>query len=111
MNMEKFVGREKELEVLKMLYASQKSEFIAVYGRRRVGKTFLVRTAFKNQFTFQVTALANVKLSQQLTNFHIALQNVYPTVANTPADNWFIAFQQLTNYIESLRTSQSIVFR
>jgi len=110
MNMEKFVGREKELEVLKMLYASQKSEFIAVYGRRRVGKTFLVRTAFKNQFTFQVTALANVKLSQQLTNFHIALQNVYPAVASTPVDNWFTAFQQLTGYIESLKEPRKVLF-
>lgn len=108
--MEKFIGREKELEVLKSLYASQKSEFIAVYGRRRVGKTFLVRTAFKNQFTFQVTALANVKLSQQLTNFHIALQNVYPGVANTPADNWFTAFQQLTCYIESLKEPRKVLF-
>jgi len=108
--MEKFIGREKELEVLKSLYASQKSEFIAVYGRRRVGKTFLVRTAFRNQFTFQVTALANVKLSQQLTNFQIALQNVYPGVANTPADNWFTAFQQLTCYIESLKEPRKVLF-
>jgi hypothetical protein len=108
--MEKLIGREKELEVFKSLYASQRSEFIAVYGRRRVGKTFLVRSAFENQFTFQVTAMANVKLSQQLTNFNIALQNIYPAVANTPATNWFTAFQQLINYIESIKTPRKVLF-
>jgi uncharacterized protein len=108
--MEKFIGREKELEVFRSLLTSGKSEFIAVYGRRRVGKTFLVRSAFKNQFAFQVTALANAKLSQQLTNFHIAIQKVYPAVQNTPANNWFIAFQHLTNYIERLQTPRKVLF-
>ena len=44
--MNKLIGRKKELETLKSLLNSNKSEFIAVYGRRRVGKTFLIRSAF-----------------------------------------------------------------
>ncbi len=58
----------------KTLANSNKSEFIAVYGRRRVGKTFLIRQAFEHKFSFQVTAIANAKTSQQLYNFNIALQ-------------------------------------
>lgn len=64
--MEQIIGREKELGLLDRLYHSNKSEFIAVYGRRRVGKTFLIRSAFENKFSFQITGLANVSLKQQL---------------------------------------------
>jgi len=52
--MNKLIGRKKELETLKSLLNSNKSEFIAVYGRRRVGKTFLIRSAFNQQFAFHV---------------------------------------------------------
>ena len=45
------IGRKKELLSLKEAMESDQSEFIAVYGRRRVGKTFLIRQAFGNAFT------------------------------------------------------------
>ena len=38
-----FIGREKEIDILKKYYSSSKSELVAVYGRRRVGKTYLIR--------------------------------------------------------------------
>ena len=72
--MDDIIGRKNELSVLKSLITSKKSEFVAVYGRRRVGKTFLIRSAFDERFTFNVTALGNAKLVQQLANFHIALK-------------------------------------
>lgn len=50
--MQKLIGRKKELQTLQAQLSSQKSEFVAVYGRRRVGKTFLIRRAFNHQFTF-----------------------------------------------------------
>ena len=108
--MNTLTGRKKELETLKSLLNSNKSEFIAVYGRRRVGKTFLIRSAFNQQFTFQVTALANATLSQQLTNFHVALQKVYPAVERNPTSDWFSAFQQLIAYIESVKEARKIIF-
>ncbi len=46
------LARIKELRLLTQLYESQKSEFLAVYGRRRVGKTFLIREFFKNKGLF-----------------------------------------------------------
>ena len=66
------IGRNKEIALLKGLANSSKSEFVAVYGRRRVGKTFLIRRAFEQGFAFQVTGLANASLEQQLLNFHVA---------------------------------------
>jgi len=104
------IGRKKELSALKSLLTSKKSEFVAVYGRRRIGKTYLIRSAFDEQFSFQVTALGNAKLTQQLTNFHIALQKVYPPVENNPAKDWFTAFQQLAGYIENLKDTREILF-
>ena len=108
--MDKLTGRKKELETLKSLLNSNKSEFIAVYGRRRVGKTFLIRSAFNQQFTFQVTALANATLSQQLTNFYVALQKVYPAIEHSASTDWFSAFQQLIAYIEGKKEDRKIIF-
>lgn len=108
--MQKFIGRENELKTLRALLASEKPEFVAVYGRRRVGKTMLIRRAFENRFTFQVTALGNAKLSQQLFNFHTALQNVFPDASNTPTTNWFSAFQKLIIYLESLKVPRKVLF-
>ena len=59
------VGRKKEREQLLEAFASADSEFVAVYGRRRVGKTFLVRETFGNDFTFQYTGVKNGRASVQ----------------------------------------------
>ena len=48
---ENIIGREQEIEKLENYISSRKSEFIAIYGRRRVGKTFLVKELFENRFT------------------------------------------------------------
>ena len=47
MNQSQIVGRKNELERLFRLYNSDKSEYVAIYGRRRVGKSFLVDEAFR----------------------------------------------------------------
>ena len=48
-----FIGREKELHRLRAMLGSGRSEFVAVYGRRRVGKTLLIRKAYNDKFTFR----------------------------------------------------------
>ncbi len=97
--MQKIIGREKELSDLSLIYSSGKSEFVAIYGRRRVGKTFLIRSAFNKKFTFQITGLANATYKQQLTNFHLALTAIAPTKDYLPANDWLSAFSQLTDYL------------
>ena len=71
--MNPLIGRKEELKRLHSYLHSHKSEFVAVYGRRRVGKTFLIRKAYNNDFAFQLTGLANVSMKQQLSQFYLAL--------------------------------------
>ncbi len=52
---ENIVGREIEIEKLENYIASRKSEFIAIYGRRRVGKTFLVKELFEDMYARKVS--------------------------------------------------------
>lgn len=67
------VGREKEIGVLMEALESNESQFIVVYGRRRIGKTMLVREAYAGRFTFLHTGLANVGMAEQLAAFRDAL--------------------------------------
>lgn len=104
------IGRKKELEVLQAAYESPKSEFVAVYGRRRVGKTFLIREAFAGRFVFQVTGLANASNSEQLLNFSIALSRLDKRQADQRPANWILAFHQLSEYLEALKQERKVIF-
>lgn len=109
-NME-IIGRRNELHLLNKLKDNKSSSFVAVYGRRRVGKTFLIRHAFKNQFDFYMTGMWKVSLSQQLANFHAALIKYDPRSSEKePAGNWFMAFQQLSQLLESRTSGKKVIF-
>ena len=58
--MSTIIGRKHEIEELERLYYSERPEFVAVYGRRRVGKTYLIKQALKDKFTFQHTGVSPV---------------------------------------------------
>ena len=105
----KIIGRKKEQEDLLTLYRSKKSEFAAIYGRRRVGKTFLVNSVFGEQFAFKHTGLSSydgsdkITMADQLHAFHYSLLR-YGKEEGTPAPkNWLEAFYQL----EKLLTAKS----
>jgi uncharacterized protein len=108
--MRSIVGRHREIEILNKHYSSSNSEFVAVYGRRRVGKTFLIRTVFDQKFTFQLTGIGNATLKQQLTNFHLSIQKQNPTAFFLPATSWNDAFQQLISFLEKSSDSKKVVF-
>ena len=99
--MQSLIGREMEVSHLNDALSSNKSEFVAVYGRRRVGKTFLVRNVFQNRITFQVTALANASMKQQLAIFNLALINHFQGEEIIPAVDWPGAFSLLINLLET----------
>ena len=63
------IGRENEIATLHGLMSSDESQFVAVYGRRRVGKTFLIREAYKDRFIFQHTGIYGATRKQQLSDF------------------------------------------
>ena len=108
--MEKIIGRKEETKILQSVLDSKKSEFVAVYGRRRVGKTFLIRHVLADTITFQVTGMGNVNLAQQLINFHVALQKLQPDNLIPQVDNWLMAFQQLISYLELHPIKKKVLF-
>ena len=67
------VGRKAETKQLESIMASKEAEFVVVYGRRRVGKTFLVNTFFHDDYAFKLTGLAKNSKREQLANFTAAL--------------------------------------
>ena len=104
------IGRKEEQFLLNQYIESGKPEFVVVYGRRRVGKTFLVRETLGNRFAFYFSGSENSTLQQQLLNFNAALRKYsgfdYPVVGN-----WTLAFSQLTDYLENNQESgRKIIF-
>jgi len=73
-----FIGREKEIRILEQVLAEERSRFVAVYGRRRVGKTMLIQRVFDKHMTFHLTGIANVTTEQQLVNFQVAFERQAP---------------------------------
>ncbi len=95
------IGRKAETTLLEKVRNAEKSAFVAVTGRRRVGKTFLVRQTLGDGFTFQVTGIANANLKHQLVNFNSALLKYFPvTEKGRPPGTWFEAFQILIHCLE-----------
>ena len=97
--MEKIIGREEEFEKLSKYMKSEKGEFVAVYGRRRVGKTFLVRQYFKNKFDFYVTGIIDGTRDEQMTVFNDALA-AYGYKGDR-AKTWMEAFGCLAALLQS----------
>ena len=103
------IGREKEKQRLLEAIHSSKSEFVAVYGRRRIGKTFLIRKVFGDKFAFQHTGLANVGMARQLREFQRSLNGCGRHKWRTPKD-WYEAFDFLSHHLESCGGGKKVVF-
>ena len=102
------IGREKEIKELEDYIASDHSEFIAVYGRRRVGKTFLIKEMFEGKFTFRMTGRENSRIGEQMMNFSYALDDFFQE-SRVPR-NWSEAFRLLSKNIEKLSGGAKIIF-
>lgn len=103
-------GREKEQKILNDALLSNESELIAIYGRRRVGKTFLIREYYKTHIVFDMIGIKKAKKTIQLRNFHKQLKNVSSRFkkASTPID-WFEAFDLLSEYLDKLTSKKKKV--
>ncbi|SHK82460.1 hypothetical protein SAMN05444266_101267 [Chitinophaga jiangningensis] len=108
--MNRLIGREKELNLLDKAMNSETSQFIAVYGRRRIGKTFLIREAFQQKFTFYLTGVANTNLQQNLSNFHRAIQKYNLGEPVSVPQNWFDAFALLEELLLKSTHDRKVVF-
>lgn len=102
------VGRKREQEILRQRMESGVAELIAIYGRRRVGKTFLVRQYFGDAFSFYTTGIYQGTRKEQLGEFHRQLE-YYSGREWKVAKDWFDAFAQLREYLESLDEGKPII--
>lgn len=104
------LGRKEEAALLHKKWTAGRSEFVAVYGRRRVGKTFLIRNVFEGKFTFRMAAMSNASLQEQLANFNAAMQEQYPHTGLTGAGNWMEAFGQIKQLAAKSRQKKKVIF-
>lgn len=104
------IGRYSEKKQLTDLFQTQQSDLIAITGRRRIGKTYLIRTFFEEHLDFELTGLLNGGLEEQLQNFDFALrQKEKKTTRRTPPVNWLEAFQQLISHLEQIKKKRKQV--
>lgn len=93
------VGRHKEQQLLADCLQSPRPEFLAVFGRRRVGKTYLIRQYFNDRFSFYATGEFGERTKSQLKLFHEQLRKYGETLETAPKD-WLEAFSRLRNLLE-----------
>ncbi|MDR3305100.1 MAG: ATP-binding protein, partial [Clostridiales Family XIII bacterium] len=106
------IGRRREQDILTQLYTSDKAEFLVVYGRRRVGKTHLIKTFFHEIFTFYVTGTAGESRNAyktQLNHFAEALAD-YGHREKPQLENWQEAFRHLCELIENAPKGKKVIF-
>ena len=103
------IGRYEEVKILQTAAHADESKFVAVYGRRRVGKTFLVRETFNNTFAFYHTGLANESNQVQLAEFNRSLAH-YGNKKVAKIKSWYDAFDQLAILLEQSQFEKKIIF-
>lgn len=104
------IGRDKEKQILQNALTEEYSQFVAVYGRRRVGKTFLIRESYDYKFTFQFTGAANTSSRKQLARFRMALKEHGLTDMPKVFANWMTALSELKRYINLQPEGKKIIF-
>lgn len=112
------VGRKSEIKHFETIMKSREAEFVVVYGRRRVGKTFLVNSFFHDDYAFKLTGLAKKSKREQLANFTVSLNRYGNGKKFTKPRTWYEAFEKLRELLEMKRpgsrlkkaTSKRVVF-
>ena len=108
------IGRKREIESLMNVFHKKQSQLVAVYGRRRVGKTYLIRELFKEHFVFYHTGISPLELEganlleAQLSAFYSSLIH-YGAEATTRPRSWMDAFDRLTQLLEQQKNGKRAV--
>lgn len=109
------IGRIEETKLLKSLYSEDESQFIAVFGRRRIGKTYLIRESFGYSFTFEHTGISNISLEEgkqkqaQLNKFSESLKEAGYN-SEEKITSWNQAFNALKEVIKNSKEKKKIIF-
>lgn len=104
----KIIGRDTEISFLNDIYKSENADLLTITGRRRVGKTFLVKSVFHQKIDFELTGILQANLSQQLQNFSYSL-NRNSTKIKVQAKNWLEAFFLLSKNLEKRKSKRKKV--
>lgn len=106
------IGRNEEISILKEKLRSTKAEFIAITGRRRVGKTYLINAYFEKEMTFHFSGILNASMQQQLQGFQFQFSNFFKKESSEKfPSNWMEAFIQLSKQLErSRKKSKKVIF-
>lgn len=102
------IGRKRESQILNSALQDNRSHFIAVYGRRRIGKTFLVRETFGYRFTFQHAGMADGGMQDQLDAFRISLKDAGLSVPRL--HSWSEAFEGLKDLVRNSTEKRKTIF-
>ena len=102
-------GRKREIQLLQDAFKDNESHFIAVYGRRRIGKTFLVRESYGYRFTFQHAGVSGGNLHDELFAFSASLKEAGYECRKEP-ESWGEAFEDLKDLIRSSTEKKKVIF-
>jgi hypothetical protein len=105
------IGRESEKKKLSKILNSDEAEFLTIYGRRRVGKTFLIHEFFQGRGLYlEVTGQKDAGLKIQLYNFYLAIEEAFkPTLPIKKPDSWKEALSILTTLVEAQPRKKKII--
>jgi len=103
------IAREKEQKELNDAFNDERAQFVAVYGRRRIGKTFLVKETFEGRFSFRHTGLANADKKQQIAAFKKSLKKTGMR-DSSPIKDWYAAFDRLEELVEAMPEGRKVIF-
>ncbi len=103
------IGRQQEIKKIDLLLNSSRAQFLAVTGRRRVGKTFLIDTLLSNRYCFSMTGIQNGNINAQLLNFAVKLAEYKGTTDVVTSKSWQLAFLQLKAYLKTLNKKEKQV--
>lgn len=110
-NVEKIIGRQKEMSELSQILSYKEAAFIVVYGRRRVGKTFLINNFFKDNYAFKCTGISKKGKEDQLQNFAASLNRYSHGDSFPTPKTWYEAFNSLRTLLENSKVrGKKVVF-
>lgn len=109
------IGRKDEKKILLSLLEEEEPQFVAVFGRRRIGKTYLIRESFNHEFTFQHTGVSNSQIESgkrkqiQLEKFSESLKESGYNISGK-LENWNDAFNALKEVIKESKQEKKVIF-
>ena len=109
--MQQIIGRQKEKEILEAMLSSEEAELMAIYGRRRIGKTFLIHEFFKDKgLFFECSGVLGGRMTEQLWNFSRIVSKAFNLEKRLPPPKtWKEAFEILSDLIDKVPDNQRVI--